>query len=245
VLNELNLEKYYPLKDAAFAQSTAGPVLVGGLHKHSVGANAQVSGRIIVYSVMFDSYGTLTNMPTPRYDACSVFVNNRIYIIGGREANGQSVATVESYYIDPDTGIGSWDTFAPSMNYERSGATAQLINHVVPTDDDGTMVVPCVYILGGAYYPDNESSKTLLSTAEVFNPLTGVWSNTLPLPTNARADQLQSAAVVGPGGVNSGNTTVNSIVTFGGDTGIAGTGEINTMTEFTYFHVVRAPEPVV
>ncbi|MBN2081515.1 hypothetical protein JW859_04820 [bacterium] len=228
-LNELLAPEYFPVKDmcGTFIPGT-GYMFGGGFHKPVDEDNVVVTSRIISYNEMFDSYGRVTDMPTPRYDACMAYANDRLYVIGGREASGQTVATVEAY--DPVT--GNWDTYAPSMLEARSGAACQVIGGNI-------------YVIGGAQWPLDSSQRVLLNSAEVLNPQTGVWSYSVPLPLGAQADQIASCAAPAPGGASGATgALVNSIVCFGGEKDAGGElpgGESNQLIEFTYFHVV---EPV-
>lgn len=227
VLNETLIPAYYPLRDAAgtFVPGL-GFVLAGGLHQPSEEANEVVSGKLLLYSTMFDSYSDIGSLVKPRYDAGLAFANDRLYIVGGRNASGQSVGTVESF--DPNTGMLA--TYTPSVLERRSGAACQVIGGRI-------------YVVGGAFWPDDMSKPTLLTTAEVFNPQTGVWSYTLPLPAGSEADDLASTSVPAPGGVDAGGAVVNSMIVFGGERPVEGSvgGEVAGLYQFTYFHAVELP----
>jgi len=228
VLNEMLVPQYYPLRDAGGTVIPGmGFVLAGGVHKPADEANEVVSGRVISYNTMFDSYGTIGTMPTPRYDVGLAYANDRLYVIGGRGPTGQSVSTVEAF--DPVT--GTWDTFTPSMNEPRSGMACQTVGGKI-------------YVVGGADWPFEFSNRTFKDTAEVFNPITGVWSYTLPLPPGAEVDNPAFAGVPSPGSTDAGGAVVNSVVIQGGEEDVpeGSKGEVDRMYEFTYFHAVELAE---
>jgi len=233
VLGEILVPDYFPLKSMAgtYAAGENMYVMAGGLHQPADEDNPVASRRLISYDPVFDAYGHMSNMSAGRYDCGIAYANGMIYVIGGREAGGTSVATMETY--NPTT--GAWNTFSPQMQEARSGAICQVI--------DGK-----VYMIGGAYWPSDEADPIILDTAEVFNPATGVWSYTLPLPNdiyNQNAHKMASVAVPSPGGVNATGGFLNSIVCFGGegfdDASDTSMGELNRLYEFTYFHVVDLP----
>ena len=222
MLSEIRIPAYYPLKDAAgvFISGT-GLLIAGGLHVPSANDNDNVNGKLLIYDPGFDAYGDLgKQMITERYDASAAFVNSRLYIIGGRVSSGQSVSSVDAFNMN----TSQWE-LAPSLQDARSGAVCQVIGGRI-------------YVIGGAFYPSDESQRTLVPTAEVFNPLTGTWSYTLGMPLDELADNAASAAVPGPGSVNAGGAVVNTLFQVGGNDA---NGELNRMTEFIYLYTVAAP----
>jgi hypothetical protein len=232
---EITTPSTYPLVDALGAPlaNTATGILAadlfcGGLHKATPDSTAIVSGLTISYNFQNDPIDPDEDFPpgpdatgrvgqsmiTPRYDGTLAVVSaNQIYAIGGREALGQSVATVEVF----DASTGTWSA-APNMKEARSGCTAQVI--------DGK-----IYVYGGAYYPDDKSPKTMVLTAEVFNPETGVWSYTKPPKT--ATDNGASCCFPGPGAVGNAGVHQNTIWYFGGST-VSGS-DTNFLQEFVYF----------
>jgi hypothetical protein len=137
------------------------------------------------------------------------------------------VSTVEAF--DPVT--GTWDTFTPSMNEPRSGMACQTVGGKI-------------YVVGGADWPFEFSNRTFKDTAEVFNPITGVWSYTLPLPPGAEVDNPAFVGVPSPGSTDAGGAVVNSLVIQGGEEDVpeGSKGEVDRMYEFTYFHAVPLAE---
>ncbi len=225
---EITVPQSYALTDA-FCSPFVN-LICGGLHKATPSSTAVVSAATIVYNSQndptnplepgaFDATGNFgANMITPRYDGTLAVVTSPtllIYAIGGREAGGQSVATVE--VLDPNTGVWSQ---APSLQDARSGCTAQSIDNKI-------------YVWGGAFYPDSESQKSLVLTAEVFNPATGVWSYTVA-PTSA-LNNGASVAFPGPGAVSTADgVNINTAWVFGGET--LNNGDSSFLQEFVFFY---------
>lgn len=227
---------FYPMYDSCAAiagTDNTTAVLFGGIFKASPVATAHASAKTFVYTDSGtpgdgsdDGVGDIgRDMITPRYDSAAALVGtDKIYVLGGRTASGQSVATVECLNMpnasDPTTWY--WST-APSMQDARAGCTAQTI-------------LGRIYVYGGAYFPDDESQKQLVLTAEVFDPLTGQWSYTVP-PDRA-VYSPGSAVMPGPGSVSGAGQAgigINTIMYFGGE---GNSGETNNLEEFRYFYTV-------
>jgi len=131
-------------------------------------------------------------MPTARAGAAVAVVDNRIYVIGGRDCpylfcfGARVFDTVEIY--DPAT--DSWTTGA-SMPTARTDASAAVL---------GGLVV----VVGGWMF-DNRTAITILGTTEIYDPITDSWASAPGMPT-ARSD-LGSATcngwVVAAGGFGS------------------------------------------
>lgn len=131
-------------------------------------------------------------MPTARAGAAVAVVDNRIYVIGGRDCpfffcfGARVFDTVEIY--DPVT--DSWTTGA-SMPTARTDASAAVI---------GGLVV----VMGGWVF-ENRTGITILGTTEVYDPITDSWAPAPGLST-PRSD-LGSATcngwVVAAGGFGS------------------------------------------
>lgn len=174
------------------------------------------------------SYGV--SLGVPRYDLATVSIGSTLYAIGGRTASGQSVATLEKFDANNDNG---WVQL-PNMRDPRAGCNAEVI------DSDGAGPnPPQIYVYGGAYFPGVAGNRTLVTTAEVFNPQTQTWSYTLPPKTSAFA--AASAALPGPGSVETdeANSFNNTIWYYGGEIGQSNSqGETNKLEEFIYFYNV-------
>lgn len=221
---------FYPLTEAEGAVNPDDGLFYfcGGVHPPTESDADNVSAKLISYDPALDdplisqSPYTSIGLPimiTERYDAAAAVSGGKMYVVGGRVASGQSVATVEAYNFNTH----AWEALPP-MQDARSGATALAIGGKI-------------YVHGGAYYPSNEASQTLLQTAEVYNPNTGVWSYTLPLDTPS--NNGAAVAMPGPGAVSDASQSNNTIWYFGGD---GANGELNLLEEFVYFYNVF-PEP--
>lgn len=92
-------------------------------------------------------------MPTPRFNGCATSVEGKIYVAGGcvHDSHGAS-ASMDCFDLSSST----WSA-APLMGSTRIGAAAASLHGNV-------------YIMGGV------SGDGPLNSVEVFNPLTGCWS---------------------------------------------------------------------
>lgn len=201
----------------------AGYVIVGGLHPPG-GDVDEVSDRLISFDpnrppllpAFIAMDGGNRGMVTQRYDGVALYMESdrKLYVIGGRVASGQSVSTVEVFNFNTT----QWE-LAPSLQDARSGHVALIV-------DDG--IRPLIYVLGGANYPPGGAQRSMVTTAEVFNPATGAWSYTLPpaLPTeNAVGAALPSKETIGFG-------QIAAIWYFGGADNLG--SESNALQEMVY-----------
>ena len=93
-------------------------------------------------------------MPTPRSGASAVVLDDRVYVLGGKNEAGNAISTVEIY--DPET--NTWTT-GPAMSIPRFNAAAVV---------NGNQIV----VAGGRGGENN----TVLNSSEVFDPATGSWT---------------------------------------------------------------------
>lgn len=236
---EILVPDYWPLQDGMGAMDyilnanydIQGYIFCGGLHPPSGEDVDAVSGKLISYDPigavrplgpLFLAMGP--SMVTERYDGAAVYTNDRLYVIGGRVASGQSVATVEAFNFLNN----QWEN-VPALNDARSGLSAVVINGLI-------------YAYSGAYYPSAMGARTIITTAEVFNPQTGVWSYTVPpsLPT----DNGAAVSLPTPGAVwqvaPDNFVYVNAAWYYGGLDDMA--KETNQLEEFEYY-VLVPPAP--
>ena len=108
-------------------------------------------------------------MITPRGGAVAQVLDGDIYVIGGMDASGASVDTIEIY--DPITNM--W-TVGPDMQTRRDNAGTAVIN--------GNL-----YVFGGrTRNGDGTIEEGTLDTLEIFNPITADWSFGASMPTGRR-----------------------------------------------------------
>jgi glucose/arabinose dehydrogenase len=120
-------------------------------------------------SIVLPQWNAIAPMITPRGGATAQVLNGDIYVIGGMDANGQSVNTVEIY--DPDT--NTWRV-GPSLQTRRDNPGAAVIGGKL-------------YVVGGrTRNADGTTVNGTLNTLEIFDPLTGQWTFGAPMPTGRR-----------------------------------------------------------
>lgn len=112
---------------------------------------------------------TTTGTYTPRSRAASALANNRLWVIGGQDASGNVVNTVEGLYVL----TRAWETKNPMPTARRDAAAVAV---------DGK-----VYVIGGA-----DQEGTPLDTVEVFDPVANTWTTKQSMPT-ARAAMVAVA----------------------------------------------------
>ena len=112
-----------------------------------------------------NSWLTLAPMPTPRAGLVSATVNDLIYVIGGRNPQALSLATVERY--NPTSRLFAWFTEAPMPQPRSWPSGAATINGKI-------------YVTGGLA---TNSART--RSLFVYNPATNTWTTKtqIPVPT--------------------------------------------------------------
>ncbi|HLA62841.1 MAG TPA: kelch repeat-containing protein, partial [Rhodothermales bacterium] len=145
-------------------------------------------------------WATLAPLGTPRSGAAVAVYNGQIYVMGGRNASGQVLGSVERY--NPTT--NTWSS-GPSLRDDRTNAAATVIGgYLVLTggrDDDGEVTDDCemydpsdnrwesysnlrnereghaAFSVGGVGYAFGGSSPggTYRTDAEVYEPSDGNW----------------------------------------------------------------------
>jgi len=96
-------------------------------------------------------------------------LDGKIYVVGGMNGNGASVATVEAF--DPVTETWSAE---PPMTTRRDNPGAAAV-------DDR------LYVFGGRTRDaDGSSPEPTLSSVEMFDPTSGAWISRAPMPTGRR-----------------------------------------------------------
>jgi N-acetylneuraminic acid mutarotase len=99
------------------------------------------------------------SMPTSRSDFGTAAVNGKIYAIGGYDASGAALSTVEEF--DPQT--NAW-TAKANMPTAREMVSACVVNNKI-------------YAIGG------DNGFTFLTTVEEYDPQTNTWTAKADMPT--------------------------------------------------------------
>jgi N-acetylneuraminic acid mutarotase len=126
-------------------------------------------------------------MPTPRGLLGIAAVNNRLYALGGVQADNQSYSTVEEY----NPADNSWRTMA-AMPTPRADFAVEVIGDKI-------------YVVGG--YNSGSDENYYLRSLEVFDPATNSW--TAKTPMNSARSGLASGVVNGKLYVFGGNCDKN------------------------------------
>jgi len=140
-----------------------------------------------VYDPATNTWQTKASMPTPRADLCASVVDNKIYLIGGKEYWGDNpfyheLAVNEVY--DPAT--NSWTTNA-SMPVPAFGYASAAV--------DGK-----IYVLGGArQFQVGYVSLTPNSDNQIYDSTNDTWSSQTNLPfTVSHATACVTSGVMAP-----------------------------------------------
>jgi len=113
-----------------------------------------------------DSWVTKESMPTARSRFGIAVVNDKIYAIGGKGADGV-LATNQEY----DPASNTWDTKEPMPTPRCDFAIAVY-------DDK-------LFTFGGRINPEEyDNPENYLGVTEVYNPKTGTWETKTSMPTN-------------------------------------------------------------
>jgi DNA-binding CsgD family transcriptional regulator/N-acetylneuraminic acid mutarotase len=161
--------KPMPASRAGFA--LASYTYEGRRYLYAIGGDVgdQPSNQVIRYEVAADTWVSLSAKPTAVSDVQSVVIGGKIYVPGGRLADGQISDKLESYDPQQDR----WATHA-AMPAPRSGYALAVV--------EGKL-----FLFGGW------DGKTYRNEVWEYDPGTNAWAPRKPMPT-ARA--FASATVV-------------------------------------------------
>jgi len=147
------------------------------------------------YDTVADRWTKLAPMKVARDHAYVGVINNRLYVVGGRDRPKYDITTVEEF--DPAT--GAWSEKAP-MPTGRSGGHATVLNGEL-------------YVFGGE---GNEAAANgLYNEVEAFNPATNSWKRfePMPLPRHSLVTAAVGNRIYLPGGATSrGGTNLTDYV---------------------------------
>ena len=122
-----------------------------------------------VYDPATNAWTALPPMPTRRGGATAQVIDGKIYVAGGIDVSGASLASVDVFTI----ATGAWSS-NPAMSTRRDNAGSAVL--------DGKL-----YVFGGrTRNADGSTPVEVLGTAEVFDPATGAWAPIASMPTGRR-----------------------------------------------------------
>jgi N-acetylneuraminic acid mutarotase len=192
-----------------------GEVLVAG----GLGTNGtQAISSVELYNPVTGMWTVTNSMNNARiYPAATLLPNGKVLVSGGVDGEETENPIPTAELFDPT--IGTW-TFTGSPNITRSGQTATLLTN--------GMVLIAGGIGTGIY-----GSGSVLDSAELYNPATGMWTLTGSLHTgreNHTATLLPNGKVLVAGGY--GGSELSSAELYDPTTGTwANTGSLNTGRE--------------
>jgi N-acetylneuraminic acid mutarotase len=169
--------------------------VAGGYITQGVGDD-QLSASVLAYDPRRDTWRNVAPMHTARERLRLVAAGRFLYAIGGVDANGTSLATVERY--NPRT--NDWATIAP-LDASRA------FPGVVATSIAGH---PVVVVVGGADFDAFGNDVGQRRTTEVLNIATGRWHTLEVLLAYGRAGLSCATAADGAVLAISGGTPVNN-----------------------------------
>jgi N-acetylneuraminic acid mutarotase len=174
------LHIYDPATDAwATGPNLPGPAVenpaVVGLNARLYvfgGSTGPFSGAVANAAAFEPATGTWFTLPpmqTARGGATAQVINGMIYVVGGMDASGASLATVEIYN--------------PSTNTWSAGAAMS-----TRRDNPGSAVLGGkLYVFGGrTRNADGSVVNATLNTVEMYDPGTGGWTSRASMPTGRR-----------------------------------------------------------
>ncbi|MFQ5865375.1 MAG: kelch repeat-containing protein [bacterium] len=136
-------------------------------------------------------------MPTPRSGFCAVLFNGYIYVIGGRDENGEVVDLVERYDPVNDT----WETGLPNLRKKRENAAAVVFRNTM-------------FVLGGSGESDGGGTKReVLREVEFFDSIKDEWEEfeELKKKRDGLAALVLNDTMYAIGGFNEGEKFLNDI----------------------------------
>jgi len=146
--------------------------VIGGTIGSSDSENSGYTGVTEVYDPSSDTWETKTSMPTPRAGLCASVMNNKIYLIGGKEYVNQSPQFYNSVGVnevyDPET--DTWITKTPMLEPGIHDYAAAVVENKI-------YLIDGVHTVAGPYYPN------LCSANQIYDSETDTWTYGKSIPT--------------------------------------------------------------
>lgn len=135
-----------------------------------------------------------TIMPTARSRAASAMVNGIVYVIGGQDAGGAAVSTLEMY----NPASNSWTSGSPMPNPRRYAAAVAVMSDI--------------YVIGG-----EDTNGNLVGMVDVFNTVTGTWTthpSAMMTPRARLACVAHNGLIYAIGGTDAAVTPLSTVEVF-------------------------------
>jgi len=158
-------------KDFAVAVYQNKIYVFGGTTAPSDSETSGYTGLIEVYNPSTDSWETKTSMPTPRAGLCASVMNNKIYLIGGKEYVNQSPQFYNSVGVnevyDPETDTWTTKTHMPHAIHDYASAVVE----------NKTYVIGGVHQFAGPFYHNLEIAN------RIYDAETDTWTSEKAIST--------------------------------------------------------------
>jgi len=145
--------------------------VIGGTIGSSDSENSGYTGVTEVYDPSSDTWETKTSMPTPRAGLCASVMNNKIYLIGGKEYVNQSPQFYNSVGVnevyDPETDTWTTKTHMPHAIHDYASAVVE----------NKTYVIGGVHQFAGPFYHNLEIAN------RIYDAETDTWTSEKAIST--------------------------------------------------------------
>jgi N-acetylneuraminic acid mutarotase len=179
------------------ADTLNGKVYVaGGWPNNDFAANL-----LQVYDPVSDSWDLKKELPVKIGHHVSGVINGKLYVAGGLHTGVDTDAFKESISYVYDPGTDEWDSIAPMNSTLKMDTRQSGIWQASSCVHNGKL-----YVFGGIRMPDNFIG-TQLSRAEMYDPVTDVWTDLAPmlLPIAAHTSVAYNKKIYVFGGTTESN----------------------------------------